>query len=228
MYQTLAGDQEAPSLAESYAVDYPHQSIGASLIVHADCFAWLARLPENSLHAVITDPPYGVKEYQRDQLEKRNKGQGGIWRIPPSFDGHTRAPLPRGMKVSDCLREYETGGLRRTAEDKPFSDVIPSERTPRRERSIAPHPSLKPQAFLRQLAHVALPLGTGIIADPFMGSSATVAAAEAVGVPCVGVEIAPEYYAMSQVAIPKLAALDLTEVSKAHTQARIIHLNMRY
>ena len=51
--------------------------------------------PENSIHGIVTDPPYGVKEYEFDQLEKRANGNGGIWRIPPSFDGSARQPLPR-------------------------------------------------------------------------------------------------------------------------------------
>ena len=43
----------------------------------------------------MTDPPYGVKEYELEQLAKGESATGGIWRIPPSFDGHQRAPLPR-------------------------------------------------------------------------------------------------------------------------------------
>ena len=31
---------------------------------------------------------------------KRANGNGGIWRIPPSFDGHQRAPLPRFTALS--------------------------------------------------------------------------------------------------------------------------------
>jgi site-specific DNA-methyltransferase (adenine-specific) len=299
---------ETPPLA----FDYSTQAIGRSLILHADSFEWLNRLPENSLHAVVTDPPYGVKEYDADQIEKRQNGRGGIWRIPPSFDGHTRSPLPRftalnekerqqirhffiewarglahalrpgahvfiasntflsqlvfsalvegglefrgelirlvrtlrggdrpknaesefpdvsslprgcyepwgilrkqmpvGMKVSDCLREYQTGGLRRTPNDKPFSDVILSERTPRRERAIADHPSIKPQSLLRQIVHAALPLGCGVVADPFMGSGSTIAAAEAIGYAAIGVERRAEYFEMSQTAIPQLAALKI-------------------
>src|SRR5437868_14168573 len=80
---------------QSLALDFEHIQIGRSLLVHADCLDWLRRIPENSIHAVVTDPPYGVKEYDLDQLEKRANGKGGVWRIPPSFDGHTRAPLPR-------------------------------------------------------------------------------------------------------------------------------------
>lgn len=301
---------------EKLALDYNSEVIGQSLIIHADCFEWLSRIPRNTIYAIVTDPPYGVKEYDFDQIGKRESGNGGIWRIPPSFDGHKRAPLPRftaltqkerhrlrrffvewakllvralrpgghvfiasntflsslvfsalvdgglefrgqlirlvrtlrggdrpknaenvfpcvssmargchepwgilrkpipsGMRVSDCLRKFQTGGLRRTPDDKPFSDVIVSERTPRQERDIANHPSLKPQSFLRQIAHAALPLGEGIIADPFMGSGSTVAAAEAIGICCIGVERHPEYYEMSRTAIPKLAILG-TQIEK--------------
>ncbi len=299
---------------EQFRFDYVSEVIGHSLIIHADCFDWLRRTPENSLHAIVTDPPYGVKEYDLDQIEKRANGNGGVWRIPPSFDGHTRAPLPRftaftqkelsslrqfftewsklivralrpgghvfiasnallsqlvfsaladgglefrgqiirlvrtlrggdrpknaedefpdvcslprsgyepwglfrkpipnGMIVGDCLREYGTGGLRRSSSTQPFGDVILSERTPRRERDIADHPSLKPQSFLRQLVHASLPLGIGILADPFMGSGSTVAAAEALGLQSIGLERHPEYYQMSKSVIPRLAALPLEE-----------------
>lgn len=294
------------------AFKYRSEFVGRSLILHADCFEWLSRVPENSLHAMVTDPPYGVKEYDFDQIEKRANGNGGIWRIPPSFDGHTRQPLPRftalnhkerkqihtffvewakvaihalrpgghvflatntflsqmvfsalvegglefrgqiirlvrtfrggdrpknaenefpnvsslpranyepwgllrkplptGMKVSDCLREYQTGGLRRTPDDKPFSDVILSGRTSNREKEIAKHPTLKPQSFMRQIVHAALPLGTGIIADPFMGSGSTIAATEAVSITSIGVERYADYYEMSRASIPKLAAIQI-------------------
>lgn len=303
---------EQQKTLEELALDYRLDRFGQSLILHADCFEWLGRIPENSIHAIVTDPPYGVKEYDFDQLEKRSNGNGGIWRIPPSFDGHTRSPLPRftalnpkeretlrrffiewakvachalrpgghvliasnsflsqlvfsslvegglefrgevirlvrtlrggdrpknaekefpgvsslprgcyepwgilrkplppGLKVSDCLRKFQTGGLRRTLEGKPFNDVIFSERTPQRERGIANHPSLKPQSFLRQIVYAALPLGKGIIVDPFMGSGSTVAAAVAVGVCCIGVERHIDYYEMSRLAIPKLATIKI-------------------
>ncbi len=291
--------------------DYDFFNVGRSVVVHADCFEWLGRVPENSIHAIVTDPPYGVKEYDFDQLEKRSNGNGGIWRIPPSFDGCVRAPLPRftalngkereilrrffvewakvavralrpgghvfiatnaflsqlvfgaliqgglefrtelirlvrtlrggdrpknaeeefphvsslprgcyepwgilrkpllpGMKVSDCLREFQTGGLRRTAGGTPFEDVISSERTPQREREIADHPSLKPQSLLRQLVHAALPMGTGHVCDPFSGSGSTVAACEAVGVCGIGVERHVEYFDMSRIAAAKLAGIE--------------------
>jgi site-specific DNA-methyltransferase (adenine-specific) len=259
-----------------------------------------------------------VKEYESDQIAKRFNGHGGVGRIPPAFDGHSRAPLPRftalgpkeraavrrffvkwarlavralrpgghvfiasnaflaqlvfsalvegglefsgelirlvrtlrggdrpknaerdfpgvssmprgcyepwrllrkplppKMTVSDCLRTFQTGGLRRGPDGKPFNDVLPSERTPRREKEIADHPSLKPQSLLRQLVYAALPLGEGIIADPFMGSGSTVAAAEALGLSCVGVERHEAYYEMARRAIPQLAAISVSERGRA-------------
>jgi DNA modification methylase len=197
----------------------------------------MSRIPADSLHAIVTDPPYGVKEYDFEQIEKRANGNGGIWRIPPSFDGSQRAPLPRftaltekerrelfrfflewsrvAMKVSDCLRIYGTGGLRRISDEQPFNDVIVSERTPRREREIANHPSLKPQSFLRQIVYSALPLGEGVLVDPFMGSGSTVAAAEALDITCIGVERYHDYFMLSQTAIPRLA--NLTTKSETET-----------
>lgn len=296
-------------------LNYEWFQVGKSFAIHADCFEWLGAIPANTLHAIVTDPPYGVKEYNFDQIEKRANGNGGVWRIPPSFDGHKRAPLPRftalnqnerddmarfflewaraavhalrpgghvflasnaflsqlvfsslvagglefrgelirlvrtfrggdrpknaeeeypdvcsmprssyepwgifrkpllrNMKVSDCLAEYQTGALRRTRTGKPFSDVIESERTPRRERDIADHPSLKPQSFLRQVVYASLPLGEGIIVDPFMGSGSTIAAAEAMGLCSIGVERYRDYYSLAQTAIPKLADLPADDI----------------
>ena len=301
-------------LQQIYAFDYEFYSFASSIAIHADCFEWMSRIPQESIHAIMTDPPYGVKEYDPDQLEKRANGNGGIWRIPPSFDGHKRSPLPRftafnprerrriqqyfsqwaelamkilrpgghvflasnvflsqmvfaaiadsglefrgqiirlvrtlrggdrpknaekefpfvctmprgcyepwgvfrkpipnGMRVSDCLREFQTGGLRRKPDGNPFEDVIESERTPQRERRITDHPSLKPQSFLRQIVYASLPLGEGVVVDPFMGSGSTVAAAEAIGYSCIGIERHKEYYAMSLQAIPTLAHLSTRE-----------------
>ena len=92
----------------NFGFDYEHKKIDRSLIIHADCLEWLGRVPENTIHGIVTDPPYGVKEYQFDQLEKRANGNGGIWRIPPSFDGSTRQPLPRFTALNQKERDQLT------------------------------------------------------------------------------------------------------------------------
>ena len=226
----------------------------------SDALTWLAQRAANSIHAIVTDPPYGLKEYSEVEKGKLRGGSGGVWRIPPTLDGCRRSPLPRftvldandhaalraffagvareairvlvpgghvmiatnpllshcvyapmleagfekrgeivrlvqtlrggdrpknahvefagvsvmprsgwepwGLfrkpcegRVQDNLRKWGTGGLRRVSATEPFGDAIRSAPTRREERRIAPHPSLKPQAFMRRLVRAALPLG---------------------------------------------------------------------
>ena len=288
-----------------------HLSDRATYVL-GDTIQWLAELPPNSIHAVVTDPTYGVIEYEDKHHEKLKKGRGGVWRIPPSFDGAKRKPLPRftvlsqeeitglynffgalayglqralvpgghiliasnpllssltfhafqqaglekrgevirlvqtlrggdrpkgaeeefadvSMMARSCwepwgifrkpmegtaaenLRQWGTGGLRRISEDEPFKDVIPCSPTRGREKEIAPHPSLKPQRFMRQVVRAALPLGIGIVYDPFAGSSSTLAAAEANGYLSIGTDRDTGYYALGREAFAPLSTLPLNE-----------------
>ena len=108
--------------------------------------------------------------------------------------------------MQDNLRKWKTGGFRRPSKDRPFGDVIASAPTHKSERSLAPHPSLKPQAFLRTLVRGVLPLGEGVVLDPFAGSGSTLAAAEAVDYHSVGIEKDHRCFNLATAAIPKLAA----------------------
>ena len=281
---------------------------GKAVLYHADCFDWLRAAKPNSIQAVVTDPPYGVVEYTQKEISKLRSGRGGVWRIPPSFDGRQRSPLPRFTVLSDAdrvslaiffrqlgallepvivpggnivvasnpllshivatamsecglelrgylarltmtmrggdrpknahyefdgvsvmprsqwepwvvlrrplegraqdnLRKWGAGGFRRPSSDKPFGDVIRSGPTTSTERSIAPHPSLKPQEFLRQVVRASLPLGEGVVLDPFAGSGSTLAAANAVGYASIGVESDPKFVKLAADAIPKLGLL---------------------
>ena len=60
---------------------------------------------------------------------------------------------------------------------------------------------------MRIIVRSLLPLGEGVVFDPFMGSGSTIAAAEAVGYDSVGVEIDDEYFKLAERSIPRLAAL---------------------
>ena len=277
-----------------------------------DSIHWLSDAPPSSVQAVVTDPPYGLIEYNKANLKKKREGRGGVWRIPPSFDGVERRPLPRftvlsedeikqlhsffsafaygvlrvlvpgghlfiasnpllstmtfhalqqaGFEkrgeiirqvqtlrggdrpkgaeqefadvsvmprscwepwgifrkpfkgtVAENLRQWGAAGLRRTSPTEPFKDVIPCSPTRGLEKKIAPHPSLKPQRFLRQVVRAALPLGTGIIYDPFAGSGSTLAAAESVGYLSIGTDRALEYFDLARSAFPQLVALNVGE-----------------
>jgi site-specific DNA-methyltransferase (adenine-specific) len=114
---------------------------------------------------------------------------------------------PLEGRVQDNLRRHKTGGFRRISAERPFCDVIPSQKTPKRERQLAAHPSLKPQAFLRQIVRAALPLGEGTLLDPFAGAGSTLAAANSVGYASVGIENDPKYARVAKKAIEKLGLL---------------------
>jgi len=297
-------------MAASAAVGQSHITSrshgGTYSLFLGDCINWMGARAANSIHAIVTDPPYGLKEYTHVEKEKLRKGRGGIWRIPPSFDGCVRSPLPRftvlseedraGLRqffadfarkafrvlvpgghifiatnpllshlvylpllesgfekrgevirlvqtlrggdrpknahdefsavtvmprsawepwglfrkpcegrVQDNLRKWKTGGLRRVSDNIPFADVIPSAPTRREERALSPHPSLKPQFFMRQIVRAALPLGSGIVLDPFMGGGSTIAAAVSVGYESIGIEQDRVFFQMAAAGIPRLA-----------------------
>lgn len=82
---------------------------------HGNCFEVLEEFDENSIHAVVTDPPYGVVEFETANIEKMRDGVGGVWRIPPELDGSKRKPLPRFTTLSESDKQklrnfFETFG----------------------------------------------------------------------------------------------------------------------
>lgn len=120
---------------------------------------------------------------------------------------------PLEGRLQDTLDSWQTGGLRRESEDRPFVDLLEDGKTPKEETEIVKnahpegdnaHPNLKPQYLMRELCHAALPLQEGTILDPFMGSGSTIAAANALGYDAVGIELDDTFYQMAQNAIPEL------------------------
>ena len=85
-----------------------------------DCLSWMEEREKSSIHAIVTDPPYGLKEYTAVEKEKLRNGNGGVWRIPPSFDGCKRRPLPRFtvltegdfQKLRSFFSEFGRRGIR--------------------------------------------------------------------------------------------------------------------
>lgn len=313
-------------------MSYPHAARGNHAValatryelVQADCIKWMRAAAPNSVHAVVTDPPYGVKEYTTVETDKLRAGRGGgVWRVPPTLDGQQRSPLPRftvlngvdiaslraffvafaeaalrvlvpgghvfiasnpllsqmvwvpmieagfekrgeiirlvqtlrggdrpknaheefadvtvmprsawepwGLfrkpcegRVQDNLRKWKTGGLLRDSDDRPFTDVVPSSPTRKAERVLSPHPSLKPQAFMRHIVRASLPLGEGVVLDPFMGGGSTIAAAAAVGYESIGIELDPVFFRTAEAGIPKLAALSIGNGEPAQPALRYV------
>jgi site-specific DNA-methyltransferase (adenine-specific) len=109
--------------------------------------------------------------------------------------GIFRKPV-RGT-AAENLRRWGAGGLRRVGPDEPFKDAIRCAAARGAKRAAAPHPSLKPQRFLRRIVRAALPLGMGIVYDPVAGTGSTLAAAEAVGYRSVGTERDAGYFQLA-------------------------------
>ncbi len=77
----------------------------ARYILHlGDCLDWMDKRAGNCIQAIVTDPPYGLKEYTSEEKAKLRSGNGGVWRIPPSFDGCKRSPLPRFTVLTESDR----------------------------------------------------------------------------------------------------------------------------
>ena len=159
------------------------------------------------------DRPKGAEE-EFPETSVIPKGMWEPW-------GLYRKPLSE-RTVAENLRKWNAGALRRETVDTPFCDLIQSSRTPQAEREIAPHPSIKPQKFMRKIVYAALPSGCGIILDPFSGSGATVSAAVSFSYDCIGIEKDEQFYKMSQGAVPKLAALYVNpqKLNTAESEAR--------
>ena len=61
---------------------------------------------------------------------------------------------------------------------------------------------------MRQIVRASLPLGKGVVLDPFLGGGSTVAAAISVGYDSIGLELDPAFLQMATSAIPRLASLN--------------------
>lgn len=142
-------------------------------------------------------PKFGHKQYRDVSVIPRS-----------SFEPWLLFRKPCEGRVIENLKRFWTGALRRPSEDVPFSDLLKVSPARPRERALANHPSLKPQALMRQLVRASLPLGRGVVLDPFMGAGSTIAAAVYLGVRSVGVEKDSKYFRMAKSAIPKLAQLE--------------------
>ena len=82
---------------------------GLHTIYHTDAFDWLEAAPPHSIHAVVTDPPYGLVEYTNAQLAKLRAGSGGVWRMPPVLDGYRRKPVPRFTVLTEADKQNLRG-----------------------------------------------------------------------------------------------------------------------
>lgn len=77
---------------------------GKATLIQGDAFAVMASLEESSIQAIVTDPLTDWLSTKEPSF-KTAQGAGGVWRIPPSFDGAKRSPLPRFTTLTNADRE---------------------------------------------------------------------------------------------------------------------------
>ncbi|MBI2927857.1 MAG: site-specific DNA-methyltransferase [Verrucomicrobia bacterium] len=107
-------------------------------VFHADCFDWLRECEPHSIHAVCTDPPYGLQEFTEKEVSKLRVGSGGVWRLPPAIGGSQRDPLPR-FTVLDNAQKHE---LREFFHD--WGKLLWPALVPGAQVCVAGHPILQP------------------------------------------------------------------------------------
>jgi len=78
---------------------------------------------------------------------------------------------------------------------------------------------------MRQIVRASLPLGIGVILDPFMGAGSTIAAAAAVGYESIGIENDPAFFEIAESAIQKLSALHVNGSTRVLKANGVINLN---
>jgi DNA modification methylase len=107
-------------------------------LIHADCFEWLRQCAPHSIHAVCTDPPYGVLEFTHKEVAKLRAGRGGVWRLPPTIGGSQRDPLPRFTVLTPAQKKELSRFFQEWA-----SLLIPA-LVPGAHVCVAGHPLLQP------------------------------------------------------------------------------------
>ena len=71
-YYRLADNEIHPDGACSTRRRFRTVVIGQAKVIHGDCMEWLKQQERNSIHAVVTDPPYGLVEYSSPAIGQRS------------------------------------------------------------------------------------------------------------------------------------------------------------
>ena len=179
-----------------------------------DCLEVMKTLPDNSIDAVITDPPYGCTDHTWDRLPTQAELDEcrRISRGPVVFFGAAPTRCLRVMLALEPAPDriyvwHNTFTL--THSDGAFwqwqpiyvwghlqglkRDVITMAANTGGDKHC--HPTQKPSALMRKLV-VAAP--EGAVLDPFMGSGTTGVACVQTGRNFIGIEIDPQYFAIAK------------------------------
>ena len=178
-----------------------------------DCLEYMRTMPDKSVDAVITDPPYGCGKADWDDFfptawyeEARRIGKmvviitgsavikDSVFLVGNDFvdciaawnkNGMTRGPLGFGNWISAVVA---VGRPQKQIQNY-LSFVVMGE--------MPNHPSPKPIEYMNKLLRN-LTQDDYVVFDPFMGSGTTGVAAVQLGRNFIGCEINPDYFAIAE------------------------------
>ena len=188
-------------------------------LILGDCLEIMRSMPDKSVDAVITDPPYGIADIwkggascgwgvARLATPKRNE-----WDIKPTGEvfseimrvakdiiiwggNYFELPISRGWLVWNkpergfSLSEAELAWTNREMPMRVFSC--------RRSDPDRKHPTQKPLSLMKWCIEVMKLKTDTKILDPFMGSGTTGVACVQTGRNFMGIEIDPTYFAIAE------------------------------
>ncbi len=196
---------------------------------HGDCLELMRDIPDGSIDAVITDPPYGMKKAEWDMqmitpdawlpIAKKH----GLVAVFTGIRGTYDYPKPDWIMAWVRLGSTQRNGkLRGFNNWEPIllygiqrlpNDVIS---VPNRfDKEAAGHPTPKPLRLMKMLIDRITQPGATIL-DPFMGSGTTGVACIETGRNFIGIEKDAGYFAVAEQrladAAAKLHQLELVEL----------------
>lgn len=201
-------------------------------LFQGDCLEFMKSMPDKSVDAVITDPPYGIGIDGSDeslkngvQIRKAYEWRGWDAGIPSRevFDNIRRTSKINVVFGANYFNEFLEQGHKgwivweKGRRDLTMSDceiIYTNTDKPTRVRTVhrsklwaenPKHPTQKPLTLLLWIIENYTEIGQTIF-DPFMGSGTTGVAALQLGRKFIGCELSPEYFAIAEKRIKQAQA----------------------
>lgn len=201
------------ALANLPAPDWADEKFGVYLY-NGDCVPLLAAMPDKSVDAVVTDPPYGVGFSEWDDARPPDSFFDEIRRIAPSCAVHAPQGEIWGWPRPDWIMAWFMPGSVMKTNGGNFRHwepvlvygkekaIVDSKVFPPIGAARNGHPCPKPDRIVEWL--VGAFVGPDeIVIDPLMGSGSTGVAAIKMGRRFIGIELDPGYF---QICVDRIKA----------------------
>ena len=191
----------------------PYYDQDGITIYHGDCREVLPYMPKVDL--VLTDPPYGIKRFQKGFGSTRFRGHrceknGITWDVAPTKElldevlgagiaaivwGYNNLELPRSEHFLVWDKEQTVDNF--ASAEIAYSSIGVTAKVFRYSIHVhnqvwKGHPTQKPESLMRWCINLC-PNQPQTILDPFMGSGTTLVAAKVEGCRAIGIEIEERY-----------------------------------